>query len=251
MVKIFTASIVGAAATTTALAGSITDFPKEMAALMDPTADPCTDFYKYACGTWYKTTDIPPTVSKVGTSFSVIQERNTQIIKDLVAAGKPKMTEFYNSCMDTATLNKLGVTPLDADLKIIRAANSTESVLRAAAKLSSKGVDIFIQPIVFADHGDARVNALYAAQADLPLDIDYFVDDKKWAFIEADYREYISTVLKLAGKTAAEAKAAEDAIVKFHQRFAGVQLNKIELMEAESTLYNPMPFWEANKKYPL
>ncbi|KAF0683519.1 hypothetical protein As57867_024358, partial [Aphanomyces stellatus] len=248
MVKVFTTSLLAA----TALAGSISDLPADMLKVMDTAADPCQDFWQYACGGWLKTAVLPPTRSRISYPDDQITEVTEAVIKNILASNKPKLTEFYGSCMDTATIASLGTTPLDKDLAVIRGANSTEAIVRAAANLSNKGIHILVEPYVMANNEDATHNSLYAFQADLPMDQEYYSDPAKWAFVEAAYREYIEKLFTLSGKSVADAKAAADAIIKFEFKFADVQLTKIELMEAEaSSPYNPMTFVEANRKYPL
>lgn len=54
---------------------------------MDPTIDPCQDFFSYACGGWIKANPVPDGHSRWGT-FSNLWEHNQAIIKHLL--GKPQ-----------------------------------------------------------------------------------------------------------------------------------------------------------------
>ncbi|KAK2506617.1 hypothetical protein MC885_018790 [Smutsia gigantea] len=52
---------------------------------MDPTVDPCQDFFTYACGGWIKANPVPDGHSRWGT-FSNLWEHNQAIIKHLLEA---------------------------------------------------------------------------------------------------------------------------------------------------------------------
>src|SRR5690348_14402639 len=78
-------------------------------AAMDKTANPCTDFYQYACGGWIAQHPAPPDQPRYG-RFEDLQECNIAILKDILeaaakntAATDPdvrKIGDYYASCMD-------------------------------------------------------------------------------------------------------------------------------------------------------
>ncbi|CAK4635779.1 unnamed protein product [Aphanomyces euteiches] len=209
MVKVTVVSLAGA---TAAVAdGSISELPADMLKVMDETVDPCTDFFKYSCGTWFKNAVIPPTKSGAIYMDDIVIAEAERIVNELITSNKPKIGEFYHS----------------------------------------HGVHIFVESYVGASVNQATQFALYAGQTNLPLDQTYYTDGDKWAKIQPAYREYIATLLKLAGKSEDEAKAAVDEIIAFEANYADVQLSKVARKEALLAYYNPMSFAQANAKYPL
>ncbi len=100
------------------------------AAALDRTADPCVDFYQYACGGWLETVEIPADKARYG-RFTEITERNELLLREVVedaakaaAAGTAdpvtaKVGDFYAACMDEAAIAAAGTAPLEPLRKLI------------------------------------------------------------------------------------------------------------------------------------
>ncbi|RHZ33935.1 hypothetical protein DYB31_012521 [Aphanomyces astaci] len=235
----------------TATAGSVTELPESVTKLIDYSVNPCEDFYQYACGAWYKDAVIPPDRPSIDTSFSKISIQNEVVLNKILSENKPKLTEFYSSCLDTATLTSLGLSPLADSFKAIRSANTTLDLLVVAGQLVKNGIPAFVDIKSSGDDNDTTKNALFGFQAPLSLARTYYTNPARWAFIEADYKVYIASVLQLAGFTAEQAAAAVPVIIRFELSLAGVTLSKLEEMEAVVSAYTAFTFHELDQKYPL
>ncbi len=74
---------------------------------LDKTADPCNDFYQFACGGWLASHPAPADQPRYG-RFEALQERNNAILRDILEeAAKPssgadmrKIGDYYASCLD-------------------------------------------------------------------------------------------------------------------------------------------------------
>src|ERR1051326_5213114 len=88
---------------------------------MDKTADPCKNFYQYACGSWMKSNPIPPDQAHWG-RFDELAERNRETLHQILEeAAKPnanrdadtqKIGDYYAACMDEKALDAKGLVPL-------------------------------------------------------------------------------------------------------------------------------------------
>src|SRR5215471_12108639 len=97
---------------------------------VDRGADPCVDFYKFACGNWNKLNPIPPDQARWDV-YGKLQNENQRYLWGILeeaAMGGPgrtpneqKIGDYFASCMDEAAIEKLGTLPIQPMLGRIAA----------------------------------------------------------------------------------------------------------------------------------
>src|SRR5580704_2495475 len=191
---------------------------------IDPTVSPGADFFMYANGTWLKNNPIPPAYSSWGIGNEVteeIRDRLKKINEDALKANAPKgsgtqkIGDFYYSGLDSAGIEKAGISPLQDQLNIIDQAKNAHDILNAAAVLTTTGTRNMIGLRVGQDDKNSSKMMVQLNQTGLGLPNRdyYFKTDARTTRIRADYTDkYLPAIFKLSGwdneKAAAAAKGA-------------------------------------------
>ena len=107
---------------------------------LDKTADPCNDFYKFACGKFAANHPIPADQPEVD-QFYALFNVNTQSLQGILdkaaiggtgrSADEQKIGDYYQACMDTDAIEKNGLEPLKPLLDQIDALSDKAAMMSA------------------------------------------------------------------------------------------------------------------------
>ena len=227
---------------------------------MDLSVKPGDDFYEYASGKWIKANPVPVKETRWG-SFNVLRDFNITAVKGLLEdAAKDKsapagsvnkrLGDFYAAGMDTVTIEKLGYTPIKADLAKIKKIKDLAGVLDEVAYLRTSGL---ASPMFgFSISQDRKNVTKYLPQISqggttLP-DRDYYLkDDERSLKIREAYMTYMTTLFTLTGSSATEAKDKATTVFNIEKQLASAQMSRVEMRDPYKT-YNKYTVEEFSKK---
>ncbi|TKD10388.1 M13 family metallopeptidase [Polyangium fumosum] len=229
-------------------------------AALDKSVNACTDFYQFACGGWLKSTEIPSDEANWVRSFSEIDKRNELALKTILEdAGKAKnpdsttkkIGDYYAACMDEASVDAAGITPIKPLVDRARKVASAKDVTTLVSDLHAKGIFPLFWISGEQDPGDATRVIATLDQGGLGLpDRDYYTkDDDDSKKLRADYVAHVERMLKLAGLAEADAKKAAANVLALETDIAKVSKTRVERRDPKG-IYNMVSRADLAKKAP-
>jgi endothelin-converting enzyme/putative endopeptidase len=190
---------------------------------------PGDDFFAYANGDWLAKTEIPADRSSWSSMGALAEETNQRIVKmieDLAADKKAggearKVSDYYRAYMNEAGIEGKGVAPLKPLLAKIDAIKDKAGLTRALGESLRADVDPLNNTDFFTENlfglwvaqglHDTSRHMPYILQGGLGMpDRAYYLDNsERMAGLRTKYQQHIAAMLKLAGYSDAEARAAK------------------------------------------
>jgi putative endopeptidase len=229
---------------------------------MDRSADPCVDFYKFACGKWSQANPIPPDQARWDV-YAKLEDENLRYLWGMLEeAAKPaasrsavqqKTGDFFAACMNESAVEKAGAAPLKPELDAIAALSGKAGLGALLGRLHLATPDA--APLFgfgsSQDFADSNRVIAFASASGLGLDDrDYYVKtDAKSKEIRARYLEHVAAMFALLGESPATAEASARVVMGIETALAKASLTRVEKRDPYQ-LFHKMPRAEFLKLTP-
>jgi len=208
---------------------------------IDKTADPCTNFYQYACGNWLKQNPTPSDQVRWG-RFNELAERNNYLLYEELktAADAPKSPlqkkygEYFAACMNVDLADQLGAKPIAPVLAAIDEWTEKKQMAALNVLLQQKyGNATLLSVGVQQDQVDSTKQILATGQGGLTLpDRDYYItDDERMKTIREQYVAHMVKMFGLLGDSDEKAKSEAADVMRIETALAKGSLSRVELRD--------------------
>ncbi len=217
---------------------------------LDRKAEPCTDFFQFANGTWRANNPIPASMTRWSKRWQSGESAKDRLKDILEAASSDKnapqasteriIGDYYGACMDESRVNARGMEPIKPMFAKIDAARNIAALQQVMAEMH----DILVQvPFSFGSQQDPHKPSLVLADIgasglSLP-DRDYYLKpEPRFKEAREKYVEHVTTMFKLAGWDQKTAAAAAQTIMGMETKLAEASLDNVALRDPSATDHN-------------
>ena len=228
---------------------------------LDRTVQPCDDFFQFSGGNWLRNNPVPSYASSWGPRNLLgnrTQALLRRILEDAAAnrAAAPgsnaqKVGDFYAAAMDTAAIDRAGLTPLKPELNRLAAVRDAAALRAEIAHLQQLGTGVFFRSGVDVDEKNTTQYAVQLNQGGLTLpnrDF-YFKTDARTEKVKTAYRTYSKQLFELLGAAPVVAELDAATVERIETRLAKASRTPVELRDPQAN-YNKLAVAAAQKRYP-
>jgi len=225
-------------------------------ASFNKSVQPTKDLFQHVNGGWLAKTEIPEDKAVYGSFYMLADDAELavkEILEEASANPKPGVSQqigdLYASFLDEERIQKLGATPLKADLEKIAGVSNFKELFKLMGALERMGVGGLWGSYIDNDPGDPERYLVHFYNGGLGLpDKDYYTDEK-YADVKDEYPLHIARMFELAGFDKSTAKDNAEKILALETLIASKHWSRVESRDAEMT-YNLKTFEDLKKLSP-
>uniref|UniRef100_A0A9J7WVK3 Membrane metallo-endopeptidase-like 1 n=1 Tax=Cyprinus carpio carpio TaxID=630221 RepID=A0A9J7WVK3_CYPCA len=181
---------------------------------MDPSVEPCQDFYQYACGGWIERHVIPET-SSLHSVFNILRDELEIVLKGVLEMESKddreafkKAKTLYSSCMNEILIEQrdsqpllrlidsIGDWPVASEVWNEQAWSLEDTLAVLNARYNKKAV---LEMFVWPDDRDSRRYIIHVDQPALGMPSrDYYLSDGNYKKVCYAYLEFMVSIARIA-----------------------------------------------------